>query len=72
MNKREKLQDRVSQYRKAIFELETNYLQDSSHFGHVLKGSEGFLSSSNNTTNQEKNPRIWRRFFVVVRPETGR
>lgn len=30
--------------------METNYLQDSSHFGNVLKGFEGFLSSSKNTT----------------------
>ncbi|TYI89978.1 hypothetical protein E1A91_D03G091200v1 [Gossypium mustelinum] len=51
MNKREKLQDELCNIEKQVFELETNYLQDSSHFKHVLKGSEGFLSSSNNTTN---------------------
>ena len=33
--------------------METNYLQDSSHFGNVLKGFEGFLSSSKNTTKYE-------------------
>nr|KJB28466.1 hypothetical protein B456_005G050100 [Gossypium raimondii] len=56
MNKREKLQDELRNIEKQVFELETNYLQDSSHFGHVLKGFEGFLSSSKNTaklTNSE-------------------
>ncbi|MBA0824863.1 hypothetical protein Goarm_021501, partial [Gossypium armourianum] len=58
MNKKEKLQDELCNIKKQVifilllqvFELETNYLQDSSHFRHVLKGPEGFLSSSNNTT----------------------
>ncbi|KAA3483878.1 chromatin modification-related protein eaf6-like [Gossypium australe] len=47
MNKREKLQDELHNIEK---QLETNYLQDSSHFRHVLKGFEGFLYSSKNTT----------------------
>ncbi|XP_057530599.1 uncharacterized protein LOC130809018 [Amaranthus tricolor] len=37
-----------------VFELETTYLQDSNHFGHVLKGFEGFLSSSKSTTNMKR------------------
>ncbi|XP_039029706.1 chromatin modification-related protein eaf6-like [Hibiscus syriacus] len=42
-------------YFVAGLELETNYLQDSSHFGHVLKGFEGFLSSSKNTANLKRS-----------------
>ncbi|KAJ0629497.1 hypothetical protein HanIR_Chr00c09g0906931 [Helianthus annuus] len=32
-----------------VYELETSYLQESSNFGNVWKGYEGFLSSSKNT-----------------------
>ncbi|KAA3485700.1 chromatin modification-related protein EAF6 [Gossypium australe] len=55
MNKREKLEDELRSIEKQVFELETNYLQDSSHFGHVLKGFEGFLSSSKNTANLKRS-----------------
>ncbi|XVF38457.1 hypothetical protein REPUB_Repub20aG0103900 [Reevesia pubescens] len=55
MNKREKLQDELRNIEKQVYELETNYLQESSHFGHVLKGFEGFLSSSKNTSNLKRS-----------------
>ncbi|KAK6254769.1 hypothetical protein QUC31_016492 [Theobroma cacao] len=54
MTKRDKLQDDLRNIEKQVYELETNYLQDSSHFGHVLKGFEGFLSSSKNTANLKR------------------
>ncbi|XP_034685356.1 chromatin modification-related protein MEAF6 isoform X2 [Vitis riparia] len=50
VSKRERLQDELRVIEKQVYEMETNYLQDSSHFGNVLKGFEGFLSSSKNTT----------------------
>ncbi|OMO95464.1 Histone H4 acetyltransferase, NuA4 complex, Eaf6 [Corchorus olitorius] len=55
MTKREKLQDELRNIEKQVYELETNYLQDSSQFGHVLKGFEGFLSSSKNTANLKRS-----------------
>ncbi|XVE65837.1 hypothetical protein DITRI_Ditri08aG0031400 [Diplodiscus trichospermus] len=58
INKREKLQDELRTIEKQVYELETNYLQDSSHFGHVLKGFEGFLSSSKNTANLKRTRRF--------------
>uniref|UniRef100_A0A803KSX7 Chromatin modification-related protein MEAF6 n=1 Tax=Chenopodium quinoa TaxID=63459 RepID=A0A803KSX7_CHEQI len=56
LTKREKLQDELRNIEKQVFELETTYLQDSNHFGHVLKGFEGFLGSSKSATNL-KRPR---------------
>ncbi|KAK2643645.1 hypothetical protein Ddye_018840 [Dipteronia dyeriana] len=56
MNKREKFQEELRNIEKQVYELETSYLQEASHFGNVLKGFEGFLSSSKNTTNL-KRPR---------------
>lgn len=32
-----------------VYDMETSYLQDPSQCGNVLKGFEGFLSSSKNT-----------------------
>ncbi|KAL4271203.1 hypothetical protein GQ457_13G025970 [Hibiscus cannabinus] len=55
MTKRGKLQDDLRNIEKQVYELETNYLQDSSHFGQVLKGFEGFLSSSKNTANLKRS-----------------
>ncbi|XP_056694637.1 uncharacterized protein [Spinacia oleracea] len=50
LTKREKLQDELRNIEKQVFELETTYLQDSNHFGHVLKGFEGFLGSTKSAT----------------------
>jgi chromatin modification-related protein EAF6 len=33
-----------------VYDLETSYLNDSSQHGNVLKGFEGFLSQTKNTT----------------------
>lgn len=55
MSKREKLQDELRGIEKQVYELETNYLQDSSHFGNILKGFEGFLSTSKNTSNLKRS-----------------
>ncbi|XP_074291016.1 uncharacterized protein LOC141617757 [Silene latifolia] len=56
LSKREKLHDELRNIEKQVYDLETSYLQDSNHFGHVLKGFEGFLSSSKSATNL-KRPR---------------
>ncbi|KAH9625075.1 hypothetical protein KSS87_005855 [Heliosperma pusillum] len=56
LSKREKLHDELRYIEKQVYDLETSYLQDSNHFGHVLKGFEGFLSSSKSATNL-KRPR---------------
>ncbi|XP_015582317.2 chromatin modification-related protein MEAF6 isoform X1 [Ricinus communis] len=55
MGKREKLWEELRNIEKQVFELETSYLQESGHFGHVLKGFEGFLSSSKSTTNLKRS-----------------
>ncbi|XP_021721915.1 chromatin modification-related protein MEAF6-like isoform X2 [Chenopodium quinoa] len=54
LTKREKLQDELRNIEKQVFELETTYLQDSNHFGHVLKGFEGFLGSSKSATKLKR------------------
>ncbi|XP_020524372.1 chromatin modification-related protein MEAF6 isoform X2 [Amborella trichopoda] len=50
LSKREKLQEELRSIEKQVYELETSYLQDSTQCGNVLKGFEGFLSSSKSTT----------------------
>ncbi|KAG6474221.1 hypothetical protein ZIOFF_068145 [Zingiber officinale] len=49
MSKREKLQDELRAIERQVYDLETTYLQDSNQNGSVLKGFEGFLSSSKST-----------------------
>ncbi|KAG1346847.1 hypothetical protein COCNU_06G006760 [Cocos nucifera] len=46
MDKKEKLQEELRNIEKQVYDLETSYLQDSNQCGNVLKGFEGFLSSS--------------------------
>ncbi|KAL3517698.1 hypothetical protein ACH5RR_020287 [Cinchona calisaya] len=48
--KRAKLHEQLRNIEKQVYEMETSYLQDPSQCGNVLKGFEGFLSSSKNTT----------------------
>ncbi|KAG9451688.1 hypothetical protein H6P81_004592 [Aristolochia fimbriata] len=55
LNKREKLQDELRNIEKQVYDLETSYLHDSTQCGNVLKGYEGFLSSSKSTTNLKRS-----------------
>ncbi|KAJ7543953.1 hypothetical protein O6H91_09G060000 [Diphasiastrum complanatum] len=54
--KREKLLEELRTVEKQVYDLETTYLQDSSQCGNVLKGFEGFLSSTKGAGNL-KRPR---------------
>ncbi|KAH8515329.1 hypothetical protein H0E87_003974 [Populus deltoides] len=49
LSKRAKLHDELRIIEKQVYDLETSYLQDPGQCGNVLKGFEGFLSSSKNT-----------------------
>ncbi|KAE8679639.1 putative inorganic phosphate transporter 1-7-like [Hibiscus syriacus] len=49
LNRRAKLQEELRNIERQVYDMETSYLQDPSQCGHVLKGFEGFLSSSKNT-----------------------
>ncbi|KAJ8639521.1 hypothetical protein MRB53_016215 [Persea americana] len=55
VSKRKKLQEELRAIEKQVYELETSYLHDSSQCGNVLKGFEGFLSSSKSTTNLKRS-----------------
>ncbi|XP_051118805.1 uncharacterized protein LOC127243016 [Andrographis paniculata] len=48
--KRSRLHDELRSIEKQVYDMETSYLQDPSQCGNVLKGFEGFLSSSKSTT----------------------
>ncbi|XP_065873199.1 uncharacterized protein [Euphorbia lathyris] len=50
LGKRAKLHEELRNIEKQVYDMETNYLQDPSQCGNVLKGFEGFLSSSKNTS----------------------
>ncbi|XP_004289937.1 PREDICTED: chromatin modification-related protein eaf6 [Fragaria vesca subsp. vesca] len=50
LTKRTKLQDELRGIEKQVYDLETTYLQDPSQCGNVLKGFEGFLSSTKSTS----------------------
>ncbi|KAG6774592.1 hypothetical protein POTOM_021952 [Populus tomentosa] len=49
LNKRAKLHEELRVIERQVYDLETSYLQDPGQCGNVLKGFEGFLSSSKNT-----------------------
>ncbi|KAL4325131.1 hypothetical protein GQ457_11G003230 [Hibiscus cannabinus] len=49
LNRRAKLQEELRNIERQVYDMETSYLHDPSQCGHVLKGFEGFLSSSKNT-----------------------
>ncbi|KAK8583151.1 hypothetical protein V6N13_021863 [Hibiscus sabdariffa] len=49
LNRRAKLQEELRNIERQVYDMETSYLQDPSQCVHVLKGFEGFLSSSRNT-----------------------
>ncbi|KAK1355770.1 Histone H4 acetyltransferase [Heracleum sosnowskyi] len=47
--KRAKLHEELRVIEKQVYDMETSYLQDPSQCGNVLKGFEGFLSSTKST-----------------------
>ncbi|XWS46969.1 hypothetical protein CRYUN_Cryun14cG0113500 [Craigia yunnanensis] len=49
LSRRAKLQEELRNIERQMYDMETSYLQDPSQCGNVLKGFEGFLSSSKNT-----------------------
>ncbi|XP_022758406.1 uncharacterized protein LOC111305288 isoform X4 [Durio zibethinus] len=49
LSRRAKLQEELRNIERQVYDMETSYLQDPSQCGNVLKGFEGFLSSSKNT-----------------------
>ncbi|XVF80980.1 hypothetical protein PTKIN_Ptkin15bG0119700 [Pterospermum kingtungense] len=49
LSRRTKLQEELRNIERQVYDMETSYLQDPSQCGNVLKGFEGFLSSSKNT-----------------------
>ncbi|XP_044503521.1 chromatin modification-related protein MEAF6-like isoform X4 [Mangifera indica] len=49
LSKRTKLLEELRNIERQVYDMETSYLQDPSQCGNVLKGFEGFLSSSKNT-----------------------
>ncbi|KAG7014581.1 Chromatin modification-related protein MEAF6 [Cucurbita argyrosperma subsp. argyrosperma] len=49
LTRRAKLHDELRSIEKQVYDMETNYLQDPSQCGNVLKGFEGFLSASKST-----------------------
>ncbi|MCD9643286.1 hypothetical protein HAX54_030628 [Datura stramonium] len=50
LSKRAKLHEDLRNLEKQVYDMETIYLQDPSQCGNVLKGFEGFLSSSKSTS----------------------
>ncbi|URE46011.1 Chromatin modification-related protein [Musa troglodytarum] len=58
VSKRDNLQDELRVIERQIYDLETTYLQDSNQNGSVLKGFEGFLSSSKSTANLKRSRRF--------------
>ncbi|XWS31425.1 hypothetical protein CRYUN_Cryun23aG0074500 [Craigia yunnanensis] len=49
LSRRAKLQEELRYIERQVYYMETSFLQDPSQCGNVLKGFEGFLSSSKNT-----------------------
>ncbi|XP_028196033.1 uncharacterized protein LOC114381054 isoform X3 [Glycine soja] len=53
LSRRAKLHEDLRSIEKQVYDMETSYLQDPGQCGNVLKGFEGFLSSSKNTALQK-------------------
>ncbi|CAJ2627658.1 unnamed protein product [Trifolium pratense] len=49
LSRRAKLHEELRNIEKQVYDMETSYLQDPGQCGNVLKGFEGFLSSTKNT-----------------------
>lgn len=68
VTKRERLQEELRLVEKQVYDLETSYLHDSSQCGNVLRGFEGFLSSTRNTA---KLKNMWLGVMGQAKERTG-
>ncbi|XP_039000878.1 chromatin modification-related protein MEAF6-like [Hibiscus syriacus] len=57
LSRRAKHQEEHRNIERQVYDMETSYLQDPGQCGNVLKGFEGFLSSSNKTLPSRSDPR---------------
>ncbi|TYI20575.1 hypothetical protein ES332_A07G247800v1 [Gossypium tomentosum] len=57
LSRRAKLQEELGNIERQVYDMGTSYLQDTGQCGNVLKGFEGFLSSSNKNTALSKRSR---------------
>lgn len=64
--KKERLEDELRMVEKQVYDLETSYLNDSSQYGNVTKGFEGYLAPTK-TQNMKKtrNFKIEDRLFSL-------
>ena len=51
--RKERLDEELKQVEKQVYDLETTYLNESSQYGNVLKGFEGFPSQTKNTSQKK-------------------
>uniref|UniRef100_A0A7S0WTP7 Chromatin modification-related protein MEAF6 n=1 Tax=Pyramimonas obovata TaxID=1411642 RepID=A0A7S0WTP7_9CHLO len=64
--RKERLEDELRHVEKQVYDLETSYLNDSSQYGNVLKGFEGFLApSKTNSLKKSRNFKTEDRLFSL-------
>mmetsp|Transcript_38585 Transcript_38585/g.46677 ORF Transcript_38585/g.46677 Transcript_38585/m.46677 type:complete len:119 (+) Transcript_38585:72-428(+) len=65
-HRKERLEEELRHVEKQVYDLETSYLNDSSQYGNVLKGFEGFLApSKNQSVKKTRNFKTEDRLFSL-------
>ena len=70
--RKDRLDEELKQVEKQVYDLETSHLNDSSKYGNVLKGFEGYLSQTKNTSQKKSAKQARGSAFSKTRPRRAR